>query len=80
MAHQGCHAFCSSGIGHMTESMPSRLTPRSRNGTTVVVGRSLPSARPHAATPGAETVGHHVVIPSIISPKRIQLFPFQRAS
>jgi 2-hydroxychromene-2-carboxylate isomerase len=39
MAHQGCHAFCSSGIGHMmTESMPSRLTPRSRNGTTVVRG------------------------------------------
>src|SRR5215468_5829487 len=37
------------GFGHITESMPSRLTPRSRNGITEV-GRSLPPASPQAAT------------------------------
>src|SRR6266851_2315027 len=35
--------------GHITESMPSRLTPRNRNGTTLA-GKSLPPARPQAAT------------------------------
>ena len=35
--------------GTCTESMPSRLTPRNRNGMTVA-GRSLPPARPQAAT------------------------------
>jgi hypothetical protein len=33
----------------MTESMPKRFTPRSRNGSTVA-GRSLPPASPLAAT------------------------------
>ena len=44
-----CHASIRSSRGHMTESMPSRLTPRSRNGITVA-GRSLPPASPQAAT------------------------------
>ncbi len=43
------HASIRSSRGHITESMPSRLTPRSRNGITVA-GRSLPPARPQAAT------------------------------
>ena len=37
------------GTGAITESTPSRLTPRRMCGRTVV-GRSLPAARPHAAT------------------------------
>ena len=43
------HASRRSGIGFTAESMPSRLTPRSRNGR-ILAGTSLPPALPHAAT------------------------------
>ena len=39
-----------SPFGRITESIPSRLTPRSRKGMTVKDGTAAPAARPMEAT------------------------------
>ena len=44
-----CQASRRRGRGHITESTPARVTPRRMNGATVA-GRSMPPARPQAAT------------------------------
>ena len=44
----GSRQACAAAIGHITESMPRRHTPRKINGATED-GRSMPAARPQAA-------------------------------
>ena len=62
--------------GHMTESMPSRLTPRSRNGMTLA-GRSLPPASPQAATP-ARYLSCVRIVASVLPPTA-SIAPAQRS-
>src|SRR5882762_7178039 len=48
IAREPAQATLRNSIGHITESMPRRHTPRKINGATED-GRSIPAARPHAA-------------------------------
>src|SRR5882762_1049129 len=49
IAREPAQATLRNSIGHITESMPRRHTPRKINGATED-GRSIPAARPQAAT------------------------------